>query len=431
MGVTDAAIEEAVTRPGVSFLDRWLVRKAFNFLRNPPVAAVLWNGEEIHPEGVEPLYKMRFRSRTALYRLLGNPNQQLGELYSGGDLDVEGDLVRFFHDLYLTMPSAQEKNPLRWRLLFREAPSRAGSLAGARKNIKHHYDLGNAFYQLWLDRDAMQYTCAYFPRPDMSLEQAQTAKMHHICRKLGLKPGEHVVEAGCGWGGLALFMAKHYGVKVKAYNISREQVAFARERAAQRGLAEQIEYVEDDYRNIQGEYDAFVSVGMLEHVGKANYRQLGEVLNRCLKDHGRGLIHSIGRNKPGQMNPWLTKRIFPGTYPPTLGEMMEVFEPNAFSVLDVENLRLHYVKTIEHWLARYEAHAGEVRALYDETFLRMWRFFLASSIPSFTTGSLQLFQVLVSRPQNNDLPWSRAHLYHQAPWRRLSLPGLRLSRWLR
>jgi len=221
------------------------------------------------------------------------------------------------------------------------------------------------------------------------------------------------VEAGCGWGGLARFFARHYGVKVKAYNISHQQVIYAHDKAKQEGLSELVEYVEDDYRNISGMYDAFVSVGMLEHVGVQQYQVLGEVIKRSLRGNGFGLVHSIGRNRPGLMNSWIEKRIFPGAYPPSLKEMMDIFEPNGLSVLDVENIRLHYAKTLEHWLTRFEQNEKPIREMFDSNFVRAWRLYLAGSIAAFTTGELQLFQVLFSPEMNNELPWSRGYMYPQ------------------
>ena len=208
-------------------------------------------------------------------------------------------------------------------------------------------------------------------------------------------------------------MARHYGVTVKAMNISREQIAYAREAAAAEGLADRVEFIEDDYRNIRGEFDVFVSVGMLEHVGKEHYHDLGSVINRSLKDNGRGLLHSIGRNKPCPMNPWIDRRIFPGAYPPSLHEMMSILEPWDFSVLDVENLRLHYAKTIMDWLERYERVFDQVAEMYDENFARAWRMYLAGSIAGFTTGWLQLFQVVFTRSTVNDVPWTRSYLYEK------------------
>lgn len=390
--------------------DRALARGLLDALGAPPIAVVLWSGEEtaIHPS---PAMRLRVSSRAALYRLVRNPELHFGDLYSAGHIEVEGDLVNFLETAYRGVNLQMRRSRfarLRARLTNRP---RTNSLEDARDNIHHHYDLGNDFYRLWLDEAAMQYTCAYFPDPSMMLEQAQLAKLDHLARKLRLMPGERVVEAGCGWGGLARHFAKHYGVTVRAYNISREQVAYARDKAREEGLEGRVEYVLDDYRNIEGEYDVFVSIGMLEHVGGENYGGLGDIIDRCLTDRGRGLIHTIGRNQPGKMNAWVEKRIFPGAYPPTLGEMREIFEPHELSVLDVENLRLHYALTLEHWLQRFERHEAGVERMFDKFFVRAWRLYLAGSKAAFTTGSLQLFQVLFARDADNDLPWSRAHLY--------------------
>ena len=212
-------------------------------------------------------------------------------------------------------------------------------------------------------------------------------------------------------GALALHMAKNYGVRVKAFNVSHEQIIYARERANAERLSDRVEFVEDDWRNITGSFDSFVSVGMLEHVGLKNYEELGNVISRCQKPDGRGLIHSIGCNSPRVLDSWTTKRIFPGAHVPSLSEMMRIFEPQKFSILDVENLRLHYALTLEHWLQRYEQNIDEVRGMFDEKFIRTWRLYLSASIASFRTGSLQLFQVVFTNGRNNEVPWTRDKLY--------------------
>jgi cyclopropane-fatty-acyl-phospholipid synthase len=257
----------------------------------------------------------------------------------------------------------------------------------------------------------MIYTCAYFPTETAQLEQAQWAKMDMICRKLRLKRGESVVEAGCGWGGLALFMAREYGVRVRAYNLSGRQIAYARQRARDEGLEDRVSFVQADYRAIRGVYDVFVSVGMLEHVGSSHFRELGDVINRSLNLNGRGFIHSIGTDRPAPLNPWIERRIFPGAYPPSLREMMAIFETAHLSVLDVENLRLHYAKTLEHWLARFETAAGRIEDMFGPPFVRAWRLYLSGSLAAFRSGKLQLFQVLFQRHGSNDLAWTRAPLY--------------------
>ena len=408
-GRSHATLPHAPSR--VSVLDRWMARKLLDLLGNPPLTFVLWDGEKVSSSDRPSVINLYFKDSDVLQKLLMNPALHFGDLYGAGRIEVEGNLVDFLVIVYralATAPKYQKLKEAQIRLFNRP---RSNRLTDSRDNIHHHYDIGNDFYELWLDREAMQYTCAYFPEPDLTIEAAQRAKMDHICRKLQLKPGDRVVEAGCGWGGLARHMAKHYGVTVKSYNISHQQILYARERAEEAGLTKNVEYVEDDYRNIAGEFDVFVSVGMLEHVGRDNYRELGEVIHRCLTPAGRGLVHSIGRNRPERLNAWIEKRIFPGAYPPALREMMEIFEAHEFSVLDVENLRLHYAKTLEHWLERFERHAEKIEKMYDRAFVRVWRLYLAGSIAGFVSGTMQLFQVLFARGDNNDIPWSRVHLY--------------------
>lgn len=394
-----------------STIDRWLANKALSLVGNPSVGLVLWDGDEMRLPGAMPTRKAYIRDRAAFYRLLSNPSLHFGDLYSVGRVEIEGDLVEFLVAAYEGMSENRGSGWLRRLNALLTPRPRENTLSGSRENIHHHYDLGNSFYELWLDREYQQYTCAYYPEATLTLEAAQRAKMEHVCRKLELKPGDRVVEAGCGWGGLARYMARHHGVRVRAFNISREQVAYARARVQSEGLADRVEYVEDDYRNISGQYDKFVSVGMLEHVGPDNYAELGAVVDRALAPNGRGLIHTIGRNRPELMNAWIEKRIFPGAYPPTLREMMQIFEPYRFSVLDVENLRLHYAQTLRHWLERYEAQVEQVEKMFDASFVRAWRLYLAGSIAAFLAGSLQLFQVVFARGRDNSVPRSRAHLY--------------------
>ncbi len=392
-------------------IEKWLIRKQMAHLGNPPVALVIGNGAAYSPRE-QPVGTVAVRDRRTLLKFFAYPELFFGEAYSEGKIEVEGNLVEVLQAAYTCMAKAPARALAEaWRTKILSRP-RLNTLRGSMKNIHAHYDIGNSFYRLWLDGN-MQYTCAYFSSSSATLEQAQIAKMDHICRKLMLMPGETVAEAGCGWGTLALHMAKQYGVKVRAYNISHEQVTSARERAKAEGLNDRVEYIEDDYRNMEGRYDVFVSVGMLEHVGTQYYRELGRIIGRSLKKGGRGLIHSIGRNKAEPMNPWIERRIFPGAYPPTLREMMEIFEPFGFSVLDVENLRLHYAKTLEHWLGRFERSSDRIRTMFDEKFVRAWRLYLAGSIAAFAAGNLQLFQVVFAHPNKNDLPWTRAHLYSE------------------
>ena len=388
-------------------IDRWLVGQIVKRLDDSSIRVELWDEPDIAPR--DGTVVVRIHDRKALFQLVTNTELHFGDLYSSGRIEVRGNLQQLLEDAY----RLGAEHPI-LKVLGRGrsiAPDRAAS----KRNIHHHYDIGNEFYTLWLDREALQYTCAYYAEPSMTIEQAQQAKMHHVCRKLQLKAGETVVEAGSGWGGFALFMAKNYGVKVRTFNISHEQVAYARAWSERLGLTDRVEFIEDDYRNLTGTYDAFVSIGMLEHVGAGNYKELGALMSRAIGTEGRGLVHSIGRDRPGHLNAWIDKRIFPGAHPPTLREMMDLFEPNDLSVLDVENIRLHYARTLEHWLERYEESVDKVRAMFDETFVRAWRLYLTGSIAAFTTGKLQLFQALFARSGAPKVPWTRKHVYAGHP----------------
>ncbi|MDH5648346.1 MAG: cyclopropane-fatty-acyl-phospholipid synthase family protein [Gammaproteobacteria bacterium] len=394
-------------------IENWLLHQVLDFLGNPDIAVTLWTGETIVPSHTSMANRLYIHDRNALYKLARNPSMNFGDLYSEGRITIEGDLVQFLINFNDALDRVENSAGYFKKSIHHilAKPPRDNSFSSSRVNIHHHYDIGNDFYKLWLDKEHMQYTCAYYPVSGMTLAQAQTAKLEHICRKLYLKPGDSVIEAGCGWGGLARYMAKHYGVNIKSYNISHEQITYARKTAKEQGLEKQIEYIEDDYRNIYGKFDVFVSIGMLEHVGRDNYEKLGEVIYRCLKENGRGLIHSIGRNRPAYMNAWIEKHIFPGAYPPSLKEMMDIFEPFNFSVLDIENLRLHYAKTLQDWLDRYNSHVNTVENMFDKDFARTWRLYLAGSTAAFVTGSLQLFQVLFTHQNNNNLFMSREHIY--------------------
>ncbi len=380
-------------------LDRWALGCVQRGVAGAPIRFVLWDGYERTPGDAPPIATIVIRNRRALASWLWDPELNFGEAYMFGAVDIRGDLVTLLEAVYRAWPTTGSR---RWR--FWQA---ANDIGAAKENVHRHYDLGNDFYRLWLDPE-LAYTCAYFPTPGTSLAAAQVAKMDLVCRKLRLTPGDRVVEAGCGWGSLALFMARCYGVRVRAFNISAEQIAYARERAAREDLAGRVEFVEDDYREVHGQYDAFVSVGMLEHVGLPDYPTLGRVMDRVLTADGRALLHFIGRNQPAPVNPWIRRRIFPGSYVPALREVFEhVLEPRGFSVLDVENLRLHYAATLGHWRRGFERAAGEVRAMFDEPFVRAWRLYLAGSEASFTTGAMQLFQIVVARGASNAIPWTR------------------------
>lgn len=391
-----------------AWLDRVLMSQIQRLVGSAPVQ-LAWG---VPPASVmarpSPAPTIWIKDRKTLLALLRNPHVNFGDLYGSGAIEIEGDLARLIETIYRIPESGVGRLSSQWTAWLQ-----GNSLRSSRRNIRHHYDISNDFYRLWLDPQ-MIYTCAYFPKEDSTLAQAQNAKLDLVCRKLWLKPGESVVEAGCGWGALALHMAAHYGVKVRAFNISSEQIAFARERARREGLSSEVEFIEDDYRNIHGRYDAFASIGMLEHVGKKNHAELARVIGRTIGDHGRALLHFIGRNRPRKLNTWIRRRIFPGAYPPTLREVTAMLEPHDFNVLDVENLRTHYARTLEWWLSAFEENFDKVAAMFDRSFARMWRLYLAGSTAAFRCGSLQLFQVVFAGCKCKSMPATRAHLYQTA-----------------
>lgn len=390
--------------------DRWLLGAMVRVVGRPKVRFSLWDGEAVHDPGMSAVGALTFPNRATLFRICSSPEMTFADGYVDGSITMEGDPIDVLVELASANRRAMPPNSMRRRFINRVYRPRGTSKLKAKENIHSHYDLGNEFYSRWLD-DEMSYTCAYFPDSATTLEQAQLAKMDHVCRKLELKEGQRVLETGCGWGSLARYMARNYGVEVTAYNISHEQIVYANERTRVEGLEDRITFVEDDYRNACGDFDAFVSIGMLEHVGLKNFPVLGHTIDRTLKEGGRGLVHSIGRSWSESLNPWIERNIFPGGSVPSLAQIMDVFEPVGFSVLDVENLRLHYARTCREWWLRFESVADETAAKFDENFVRAWRLYLAGSSAAFLMGNLQLFQVLFARANDNTVPLTRDYMY--------------------
>jgi len=390
--------------------DERLAQRILQGAGDPAIALSLWNGTTAQTSCGSPAATFRMADRGALWRLAVDPAVQFGELFTAGRITLEsGDLVAGLREILAAKPPGTPLAPAA-RLARYIAAVRPKAQALARAQAQAHYDLGNDFYRLWLD-PTLSYTCAYFTSAAATLQEAQVAKLDHVCRKVGLQAGYEVVEAGSGWGSLALHAASRYGAKVKSYNVSREQVDFARVRARSAGLEGRVEFIEDDYRNATGRCDAFLSVGMLEHVGPAHYPELGRLARRLLRPDGFGLIHTIGRVTPEAVDPWIRKRVFPGTYVPSLAELMAVFEPNGLAVTDVENLRPHYARTLALWLCNFERQRGALSKRLDASFLRLWELYLAGSCAAFEAGRMQLYQVAFTSPANRKAPWTRESLY--------------------
>jgi cyclopropane-fatty-acyl-phospholipid synthase len=396
----------SVRRPGR--IDRWLTAHLQQLVTPAAVRIELWDGTSPYNGTAPPIGTIVMRDRGTLIGVVLNPDLMFGESYMAGRLDIRGPLEPICEALTrLSQPGTTWRDRLGLTL--------PNTLSASRRNVHSHYDLGNDFYQLWLDRHLI-YTCAYYSNEQMSLDEAQLAKLDLVCRKLRLRPGERVIETGCGWGALALHMARHYGVSVTAFNISREQLSFARERAAREGLADRVEFIDDDYRNVSGQYDAFVSVGMLEHVGAHHLKTVASVLRRTIRpDGGRGLLHFIGRDVRCPLNAWIRRRIFPGGYTPTIAEVAaQTLGPAGMSIIDIENLRLHYARTLAHWSERFAKVRDHVREAYGEEFQRAWELYLAGSQAAFATGWLQLFQILFIPRGSAPPSWTRSDP-HEAP----------------
>ncbi len=349
-----------------------------------------------------------------LPRLVLNPALAVGEGYMEGGLTVEGDDLHGLTGLAIRNLSAGRGAP--WHRAWGRL--RAGirrvaqfNPAGrARANVAHHYDLSGALYDLFLDSDR-QYSCAYFARPDMGLEEAQAAKKAHVAAKLCLEPGMRVLDIGCGWGGLALSLARDHGARVMGVTLSQEQHRVATERARAAGLSDRVSFRLMDYRDVTERFDRVVSVGMFEHVGVPHYREYFDTVQARLGPQGVALIHTIGRTAPpGTTNPWIARYIFPGGYVPALSEVMAAVERTDLWPTDVEVWRLHYAETLRHWHDRFMANLDRVEALYDARFCRMWRFYLAASEMGFRVGRQCVFQLQLARDRAA-VPLTRDYLH--------------------
>ena len=283
----------------------------------------------------------------------------------------------------------------------------------ARRNVAHHYDLDGQLYALFLDADR-QYSCGYFETPGQTLDDAQLAKKRHLAAKLLLKPGQRVLDIGCGWGGLALYLAELGGVHVTGITLSAEQHAFAQTHAAEQSLSENVEFRLQDYRDVTDRFDRIVSVGMFEHVGVGFYDTFFRKCAALLDDDGVMLLHSIGRSEgPNVTNPWIAKYIFPGGYIPALSEVLPAVEKAGLLVTDIEILRLHYAETLKAWRQRFLAHRADAERLYDARFVRMWEFYLAAAEMAFREQAMMVFQLQLTRNQGV-VPMTRDYIVHEA-----------------
>lgn len=361
---------------------------------------------------------VRFTSRAAEWAILLDPELKFGETYMDGTFVVEQGSIA---DV-LAIALGQNSDVPHWarlqgllRYLYRRF-EQFNPRARARRNVAHHYDLDGRLYSLFLDADR-QYSCAYFERPDQSLDDAQLAKKRHLAAKLRLSPPRgrdlRILDIGCGWGGLGLYLAEIGGADVTGVTLSQEQHGIANARAAEKGLSERAHFNLQDYRDIEDEFDRIVSVGMFEHVGVNHYDTYFRKSAQLLKDDGVMVLHSIGRSEgPSRTNPWISKYIFPGGYIPSLSEVLPKIEKSGLLVTDIEILRLHYAETLKAWRERFLAHREEVERIYDQCFVRMWEFYLASSEMAFREQNLMVFQIQLTKRQNV-VPMTRDYIMRE------------------
>jgi cyclopropane-fatty-acyl-phospholipid synthase len=346
---------------------------------------------------------LRFTSRMAQIAVLFDPELKLGEAYMDGDLIVEeGDIADF---LEIALYQEMHGGPPRWtrwlkglRYISRRL-QQYNPRDRSRANVAHHYDLDARIYALFLDADR-QYSCAYFDTPTASLDDAQVAKKRHLAAKLVMKGARRVLDIGCGWGGMALYLAKFCGARVTGVTLSQEQFAIAKSRAGEQSLEDTVEFRMQDYRDVAEKFDRIVSVGMFEHVGVGFYDTFFRKAADILTDDGVMVLHSIGRSEPPtNTNAWIAKYIFPGGYIPALSEVLPAIERSGLIVTDIEILRLHYAETLKAWRERFLARREEVEQIYDARFVRMWEFYLAASEMAFRQQNMMVFQIQLAKRQ--------------------------------
>lgn len=377
-----------------------------------------WDGETTHYGNGNRQFTLIIKTEAAARRIFADGTLGFGEEYMAGNLVVEGDfpaLLRFGFDpafSRLKLSLGNKLKVLAGFLLYRQ------TLSKARVNISAGYDHGNEFYKLFLDK-SMTYTCAYFKHPDDTIDQAQDQKHDHICKKLQLREGERLVDIGCGFGAMMFYAAENYGAIVSGCTLSRKQYEYISEQIIERGLQKQVSVQFLDYRNMTGTFDKFVSIGMVEHVGRRYHPVYFQKVKQLLKPGGIGVLHMVGKDARIPADLWLKRYLFPGLECPFIGDIFGEMGKMGFVPVDMENLRLHYTKTLEWWAKRFEENVDKIRALsgnnggivYDEPFIRMWRFYLNACMMGLRYGTDRLYQTTFTHGINNTYPITRDHLY--------------------
>ncbi len=401
-------------------MQKSLLQESFNRFNSGAFEVTYWDGATEQYGKGEPSFKVIFHEKVPYKQLVRDPILALGEAYMNGTIDFSGELDKIIKLACSNLDIFRQK---RKDGILSGVLSRWPQPAPLRKqleDVQYHYDLGNDFFSLWLD-ETMSYSCAYFQDAGDSLTKAQLQKTDHVLKKLHLSPGETLLDIGSGWGCLIIRAAREYGTKATGITLSEEQYRKTLGKIEELGLEGQVEVKLMDYRILarsRRTFDKIASVGMLEHVGQANYPHFMLAVQKLLKEGGLALLHTITHTKEGPVNSWIEKHIFPGGYIPSLREIIWLLPDYNFHVIHLESLRLHYAITLERWAEGYEKHADKVKKMYGERFVRMWRLYLRSCAASFRVSGLNVHQILFSKGLNNNLPLTLRHLYEKGvTWR--------------
>lgn len=390
-------------------IEKFFIKKFLNGISTETFKIKFWDGtEEIIGDG-EVAFTIIFNKPINKGKILEDASLAFGEAYMDGDIDFEGDLQFILESIYKNKDSFLHSH----KLLSKVMKLKGTSLKKQKEDISYHYDLGNDFYSLWLDK-TMSYSCGYFKNEDDTLYDAEMNKIHYILKKLNLKENQTLLDIGCGWGYLIIEAAKLYKVKALGITLSEEQYEEVKERIKKEHLEEYVDVKLMDYRELEKsklKFDRIVSVGMLEHVGSSNIPLYFKNIDKVLNDHGIFLLHFITSMFETEGNRWIKKYIFPGGYIPTIRQVADVFTDYDFHIVDIESLRLHYMKTLMCWEKNFEDNIDKVREKFDERFIRMWRMYLCSCAASFHYGVVDVHQFLLTKGLNNEIPITRDYLY--------------------
>lgn len=387
-------------------VDKSIYKNLFKTLFSETCSVIFWDGEKVKYGNGHSNFNIIFNQPLSISDILANPSVTLGEAYMHKQVELDGNIKEFIEAIY-NNPNSFLRYKGKFSKLIKPINN---SLNRSKDNVSYHYDIGNDFYQLWLDK-SMTYSCGYFRTHDDTLEQAQVNKVDHILKKLNLNEGNTLLDIGCGWGELIISAAKKYKIHALGITLSTEQMDKANKRIKEEGLENLAEVQLIDYRQIKNRsFDRIVSVGMIEHVGKEYLHEYFSVISQLLNEGGISLLHTITSLKGGT-NRWLDKYIFPGGYVPSMTELVSNITDESLHLLDVESLRRHYGRTLEYWVDNFENSISDIRKIKDETFIRMWRLYLNACAASFNVGNIDVHQFVFTKGLAKEIPLTRNYLY--------------------